>query len=447
MNILKKYFLYFSRYSGIRCRSIHGFAKGYGFTHDRPFTTTDRTNHTWNVVFIEGDWRFVECTWGAGNIDSNKKFIWAYKEFYFLTDPEHLISSHFPYKNDIGGSDDLWQLVKNPTDLWGFNKAIKPHPRSYAWNVEFVSHKNAFIEVKREVIIVIRGQGPYLVEVGSQLVEKDGTTIRKYSMVQKIDNQNTFEITVHPPELKTYVFRILGTTDPNDNEIHTLIEYTVKCVEIETNLKPFPAHFGSWGPVHNYLEYGFCDNIPKGTFLSENGEISFSLETNKYVDAISRLIYCDSNTIDLDNCTLLETEPKQLFIKVRMPRDGFYKLRISCKNEDGNYKQVINYLIDCRKPLKVCSPFPKILKAAREFNCRLLQPLNFQLPANTEVQFKLESSALQKTVVRRQPMVNDETNGIWEIKMIMPGVGERFMISGSASTNGELKNLYEFIIV
>jgi transglutaminase/protease-like cytokinesis protein 3 len=62
-------------------------------------------------VWIEGSWRLVDTTWGAGSYNEVlEEFTFALNEHYFLTDPDELQFSHFPY---VGKDPDYdrWQLM------------------------------------------------------------------------------------------------------------------------------------------------------------------------------------------------------------------------------------------------------------------------------------------------------------------------------------------------
>ena len=96
-------FLELARGPGLEAVKIHGYAKGYDY---REGVDTGGTNHAWNAVRVDGEWRLFDATWGAGHVNG-KDFIRAYNEFYFDTPPEEFIFSHFP-------GDPAFQLIDHP---------------------------------------------------------------------------------------------------------------------------------------------------------------------------------------------------------------------------------------------------------------------------------------------------------------------------------------------
>ncbi|MEX0646716.1 MAG: transglutaminase domain-containing protein [Balneolaceae bacterium] len=91
---------------GLNVETITGHSKGYGFDpHDKSPLVE---NHSWVAVRIDNDWHLADPTWGAGYISSDsEKFIPHFSEFYFLSNPEQLIYTHFPL-------DNTWQLLEQP---------------------------------------------------------------------------------------------------------------------------------------------------------------------------------------------------------------------------------------------------------------------------------------------------------------------------------------------
>lgn len=65
-----------------------------------------RMDHAWNAIKINGKWRLLDATWGAGYLDqSNGKFKKKYSDFYFFTDPDKFFLKHYP-------EDTKWLLTK-----------------------------------------------------------------------------------------------------------------------------------------------------------------------------------------------------------------------------------------------------------------------------------------------------------------------------------------------
>ncbi|KAJ3287355.1 hypothetical protein HK104_008648, partial [Borealophlyctis nickersoniae] len=74
-------------------RTVSGAARGAGSKPGDPFFESG--GHAWNIVHIQGQYKFIDSTWGAG-IVSGHTFEFKYTPYYFLTRPSHFIYSHFP---------------------------------------------------------------------------------------------------------------------------------------------------------------------------------------------------------------------------------------------------------------------------------------------------------------------------------------------------------------
>ncbi|KAJ3044480.1 hypothetical protein HDV00_001907 [Rhizophlyctis rosea] len=86
--------------AGIEVKVVPGYGRGYG---SRPGDMTiDRTHegkptgHAWNAVLIQGEWRFMDTTWGTGIINNQRAFEALFNPHYFLTPPHRFIFTHFP---------------------------------------------------------------------------------------------------------------------------------------------------------------------------------------------------------------------------------------------------------------------------------------------------------------------------------------------------------------
>ena len=98
-------------YIRLEIQCVSCYSKGLGY---EPGQTLTSTNHEYNIIKLDNKYRPIDCTWGAGTIQE-KKFVKHLNEFYFLTDPELLIKTHFP-------ANDRWQLTEKKYTLSDFLK-------------------------------------------------------------------------------------------------------------------------------------------------------------------------------------------------------------------------------------------------------------------------------------------------------------------------------------
>jgi hypothetical protein len=99
---------------GLESITVAGYARGVGFFDEEvdPPQTRFQPNHTWNAVKVDGQWRFVDVTRGAGYIKA-QRFRRVLQEQYFFTPPAQLIRTHLP-------ADPRWQLLPMPVTLTQF---------------------------------------------------------------------------------------------------------------------------------------------------------------------------------------------------------------------------------------------------------------------------------------------------------------------------------------
>ncbi|VDO40960.1 unnamed protein product [Onchocerca flexuosa] len=93
-------------YAGLHCVVIRGYSKSAGYQPGYRFED-NRFRNTWNAVYLNGSWRFVQCNWGArhlvygtssskinakeGSTRTNSRsdsLRYEYDDHYFMTDPQ-----------------------------------------------------------------------------------------------------------------------------------------------------------------------------------------------------------------------------------------------------------------------------------------------------------------------------------------------------------------------
>jgi hypothetical protein len=217
---------------GVKAVKIAGFGKGFGY---RPRTTFSRTNHAWNAVQIDGKWRLIDATWGAGFIQ-NDKFVKRFSEFFFLTPPEKLIFTHFPQEAER-------QLLDSPITQQQFEQQPKVHNVLFEMGVSANELRDAMKEegfrdfvksyahpgdktfiISAPVALYLQAGSPYSFEMKSE--DYDAITLFNGVKPQPLQRDgNVFRQTV---TLQRGPAKIAGTLKSEPNRYHTILEYFVK---------------------------------------------------------------------------------------------------------------------------------------------------------------------------------------------------------------------------
>lgn len=96
-------FLALGKAMGLEIEKVTGYAKGYGFAKTAAFK---QTNHAWNRIKINGEWRIFDATWGEGyaeNIGGKVVCTKQFDNYWFNVDPYRAIFDHFPQDVALAG--------------------------------------------------------------------------------------------------------------------------------------------------------------------------------------------------------------------------------------------------------------------------------------------------------------------------------------------------------
>ncbi|MCR2746072.1 transglutaminase domain-containing protein [Limnobacter parvus] len=84
--------------AGLEVKTIYGLAKGGAVSARR---NGKAVNHVWNAVKVNGEWRVIDATWGAGYV-GNEGFQRDQSDLFFLIPPEQAVLSHFDEADELG---------------------------------------------------------------------------------------------------------------------------------------------------------------------------------------------------------------------------------------------------------------------------------------------------------------------------------------------------------
>ena len=132
--------------AGLEVVRIAGYGKGYGYLPGE--NLSGPSNHAWNAVKINGSWYLIDCTWGAGYIDEDKKYVRKFDDYYFMTSPSEFIYDHFP-------DDSRWQLLQNPISKEKFEKLAYVKPEFFYYGLKLDDRLEGTIRADNGVNISI----------------------------------------------------------------------------------------------------------------------------------------------------------------------------------------------------------------------------------------------------------------------------------------------------
>ena len=153
-----------AREAGLESARISGYGKGYGYQPGKKFN--ESSNHAWNAVKINGSWYLIDCTWGAGYINEDKKYVRKFDDHYFMTPPSEFIFDHFP-------DNSSWQLLSNPISKSEFEQLVYVKSEFFRYDLKIGSHLEGNVKTDKEMNISIFAPNDVLLIAGLEFADKN----------------------------------------------------------------------------------------------------------------------------------------------------------------------------------------------------------------------------------------------------------------------------------
>jgi len=220
---------------GLQVRVVPGWSKGYGFTAGQHFDGP--TNHAWNAVRIDGIWRLMDPTWGAGYIDQGSRFVRRFQEHYFLTPPDAFVFDHLP-------EDSSWQLLERPLSAAEYEDLVYLRPMFFLAGFRIGSHPHARIAADDHVTVTLGVTEP--VEVSANVV--DAATDRPLPDEMAFVQVGGAEARIDAvfPRAGDYVLRVFAKPLGAEGALSWVLDYRVQASR-GAGAAAFPMAFGSFG--------------------------------------------------------------------------------------------------------------------------------------------------------------------------------------------------------
>jgi hypothetical protein len=238
--------------AGLQAEVVYGLSKGIGFEGGEG--PAGSPSHAWNAVKIAGEWRLLDCTWGAGSLEARRGFVPRFRGHYFLTPPEIFLDDHFP-------EEPRWQLLDPPIPREEYFRRVQRRPAFFEHGLRLVSHPGARIEADGSLSVVIGA--PERTIVTARLCEPGRELEEQYTFTQR--EPGGFLIRVLFPQKGDYLLRIFAADKslPGD-ALDWALEYAITARSGKGGRK-FPETYASFLTRDCHLETPLSQALPADT--------------------------------------------------------------------------------------------------------------------------------------------------------------------------------------
>ena len=305
MNSFYRIIIFSQRKAGIPVKTISGFAKGYGYSPMEPFSVKGKTNHAWNAVQISGKWYLLDCTWGAGNVDSKTKdFKKVLKDFYFLTEPKQFITDHFPYMDNNLEESQKWQLLSKPVSLEEFNSNVKYSAHAFRTGVFAITHNKAYFEVRNQTEIVFKSVKKKDIKFTAKLMFDDGKCLAVQRNATFCYKENDiYKVLVHPQKTGKHQLNIFCklVSDENQEGIPYMLGYYINCTGVQDKSHEYPIIYPTADVEKCFLHEPMKGNLPEKTmvqFRISSPHLQYIVIDHIYFEKHGNMFICPYTTPD-----------------------------------------------------------------------------------------------------------------------------------------------------
>ncbi|XP_008281409.1 kyphoscoliosis peptidase [Stegastes partitus] len=355
---------------GIECQEVPGHSKGVGYRQGQSLKHV-KSDHLWNAVLLGGQWFLLDACWGAGRVDmEHESFVKRFDDFYFLTDPEEFIDSHFP-------DEEKWQLLDAPIALEEFERRVFKTSAFFTMGLRLIQPHHFLIVTDDGEANVSLGfsrpatftyeitQHQDLLHCGSS-EHKD--SINSSSGLLTVSNRS-MKLQLLPPASGTYDVKVFARPEAATTPLIWVCSFMVECPTPRA-MEEIPENpFLSWGlqPVAGSL--GVADSS-QGSEAAEvkDGVFDLVLKTSRPLMVLCELVHPDMEAAVAKRCLATQIQPGALTCHVLCPLHGFYRLSVFVRDYEKTelkFQNAANFLLHCKG--KVMGPdelFPPNLGSA-----------------------------------------------------------------------------------
>ncbi|XP_015830392.3 kyphoscoliosis peptidase [Nothobranchius furzeri] len=336
----------------IECQEVPGYSKGVGYRQGQSLREV-KSDHLWNAVLLEGQWFLLDACWGAGQVDlDNKSFVKRFDDFYFLTDPEEFIDSHFP-------DEERWQLLDMPIPLEEFEgrvfktssfftmglRLIKPH---HFHILTDDGEANVSLGFTKPTIFTYEiTQHKDLLHCGaSELKEASSSSFGLLTV-----SLRSMKLQLLPPASGLYDVKLFARPETATTPLVWVCSFTVECpVPKTTEDIPVNPHM-SWGLQPFAKSLGVLGSSQGGEVIEvDDGVFELTLKTSRPLMMLCELVHPKMEADLVKRCLATQIQPDTLTCHILCPLRGFYRLSVFVRDyekTDVKVQNAANFLLHC----------------------------------------------------------------------------------------------------
>ena len=222
-----------ARAAGIAAVKISGFAKGYGYAAGG--TIGAIPNHAWNAVKINGEWKLLDCTWGAGYIGDDRKFHREFNPHYFFTAPEEFVFDHLP-------EEQQWQLLDHPRSKEEYQTMVYLRPKFFALGLELRGEPDGTMRTTGELNIKLRSPREVLamalLQQGSRKLDERWTFVQQEG--------DALSIYALPPATGDLTLRLFAKAPSEKGDYEWILDYHIVSTGDPESSSGYPRVFAAF---------------------------------------------------------------------------------------------------------------------------------------------------------------------------------------------------------
>lgn len=321
-----KVFAVICGYAGLYCVVLTGYAKGKDFKPGDSFK--GESNHSWNAVYIDDNWHLVDSKWAAMARNNNNTSVNVEDDFYFLTDPEHFIYSHWPHQIE-------WQFLQRKISLSEFEELPFVKPYYFKTNITLGWTEQPVIHSHHGVITwTLKNAKP--LKFGYKVFLADNGTGKykgpdlKTCMYQESKVDET-KFVFRSPKSGTYICKFYAKSlEPEDVNKHLteIVEYRIEVKEPAPDAAPLPQCTHTvWGPGIKSRKLGLEADFKSGVVTSHEPHVDLKFQKTRPLQVLCKLRRREVDDAILDRCIKV-TNLDKITVSLQLPEPGEYGVDI-----------------------------------------------------------------------------------------------------------------------